>query len=47
MEDPYTLLKPGDGGKVLYVDDAGSIHVQWDRGSSLAVIYGVDMLRKQ
>ena len=47
MEDPYTLLKPGDGGKVLYVDDAGSIHVQWDRGSSLAVIYGVDMIRKQ
>ena len=46
MEDPYTKLKPGDGGTVLYVDDAAGIHINWDNGSSLAVIYGVDEIRK-
>lgn len=24
MEDPYTTLKPGDTGRVVHVDDAGS-----------------------
>ena len=46
MEDPYTRLKPGDEGEVLYVDDAGGIHIQWDNGSCLAAIYGVDVIRK-
>ena len=46
MEDPYTKLKPGDGGTVLYVDDAAGIHINWDNGSSLAAIYGVDEIRK-
>ena len=46
MEDPYTKLKPGDGGTVLYVDDAAGIHVNWDNGSSLAAIFGVDRIRK-
>ncbi len=46
MEDPYTRLKPGDCGKVVHVDDAGSVHVQWSNGSSLAAIYGVDVIRK-
>lgn len=26
IEDPYTQLKPGDGGKVIHVDDAEGIH---------------------
>lgn len=43
MDDPYnTTLVPGSRGNVLYVDDAGSIHVRWDCGSGLAVAYGVD-----
>ena len=46
MEDPYTTLKPGDTGRVVHVDDAGSIHIQWDKGSGLAAIYGVDVIRK-
>ncbi len=46
MDDPYTRLKPGDGGKVIRVDDAGGIHIQWDNGSCLAAIYGVDVIRK-
>jgi hypothetical protein len=46
MEDPYSSLKPGTCGKVIHVDDAGSVHVLWSNGSSLAAIYGVDVIRK-
>jgi len=46
MEDPYTQLKPGDAGTVDFVDDAGQIHMNWDRGSTLALIPGVDSFRK-
>ena len=35
MPDPQTNLKPGDQGTVTIVDDIGTIHVQWDNGSSL------------
>ena len=46
MEDPYTKLKPGDVGEVLFVDDAAGVHIQWSDGSCLAVIFGVDKIRK-
>ena len=43
MNDPYrTDLIPGCRGTVKFIDDTGSIHVRWDIGSSLAVIYGED-----
>jgi hypothetical protein len=42
MQDPYTTLKPGDLGIVTSIDGFGSIHVQWDNGSTLALIPGVD-----
>jgi hypothetical protein len=42
MDDPYTKLRPGDQGTVIQVDDIGSVHIAWDRGSSLACIDGVD-----
>ena len=29
-------------GRVRIVDDIGTIHVAWDNGSSLGVVYGVD-----
>ena len=32
----------GTKGTVSGVDDAGSIMVRWDNGSSLNVVYGVD-----
>ena len=35
----------GTEGTVIGVDDIGSIHVQWDNGSTLAVVYGEDMCR--
>ncbi len=29
-------------GTVRFVDDIGTIHVAWDNGSSLGIVYGVD-----
>lgn len=47
MDDPYnTKLFPGARGTVLSVDDIGTIHVRWDCGSSLGVVFGVDRCRK-
>ena len=43
MNDPYRPdLKEGALGTVLCVDDIGTIHVAWDCGSSLGVVYGED-----
>lgn len=36
----------GTKGTVTGVDDTGSLMVNWDNGSSLNVIYGVDLVRK-
>lgn len=46
MDDPYSKLLPGDKGTVRCVDDIGTIHVNWDRGSSLGIVYGVDCCKK-
>ena len=32
----------GTLGTVIAVDDIGTIHVQWDNGSTLGVVYGED-----
>ena len=40
--DPYVKLSPGDLGTVQFVDDGGQIHVSWDCGYSLAMVFGVD-----
>ena len=37
-DDPYTGLKPGDLGTVLYPDRAGALHVDWDTGSRLSLL---------
>jgi len=39
-------MPSGLKGKVCYVDDAGQIHVNWENGSSLAVLPGVDSFHK-
>ncbi len=33
-------------GTVRFVDDIGTIHVSWDNGSSLGIVYGVDKIEK-
>ena len=45
VDEPYAKLQPGDLGTVMNVDDAGQIHISWDQGSSVAVIYNVDSCR--
>ena len=46
MDDPYNKkLHPGSKGTVGFVDDMGTIHVRWDYGSSLGVVYGEDRCR--
>lgn len=42
MSDPYTKLRPGDEGVVVIVDSIGTIHVDWDNGSTLGVAFGED-----
>ncbi len=46
MDDPYSRLKPGDKGKVMFVDDIGTIHVNWDCGSTLGLVDGEDSFKK-
>jgi len=35
-------IESGTKGTIMYVDDAGSIHVKWDNGRTLALLYDVD-----
>ena len=46
MEDPWSTLKPGEKGTVIAVDDIGTIHVSWDCGSSLGIVYREDEVKK-
>ena len=42
MTDPYTNLRPGDRGRVDFIDDVGTAHCTWDNGSTLGVAYRED-----
>lgn len=42
--DPVTDLKPGAEGTVDFVDDVGTVHIQWDNGSNLGMIPGEDVI---
>lgn len=46
MNDPYREMPPGLKGTVQMVDDAGGIQINWDNGSTLAAIHGIDRIRK-
>lgn len=46
MNDPYSKLRSGEKGTVKFVDDIGTIHVSWDCGSSLGVVYGEDSCKR-
>lgn len=46
MNDQYRTMPKGLQGTVTCVDDAGTIHVNWDNGSTLGVVYGEDSCRK-
>lgn len=42
MADPYAPIPSGMTGTVTSVDDSGTIHMKWDNGRTLGIIYGVD-----
>lgn len=44
MDDPQAPPE-GTKGTVIAVDDTGSLLVDWDNGSGLNVIYGVDRVK--
>lgn len=44
--DDVQAPPPGTQGSVIAVDDLGTVHVNWDNGSSLGVAYGEDQCRK-
>lgn len=41
--DDHQAPQKGALGTVTKVDDIGTIHVSWDNGSSLGVLYGEDL----
>lgn len=45
MDDPYGV-PVGTRGTVNFVDDIGTVHVRWDSGSSLGLVYGEDRFHK-
>ena len=45
MEDPQAV-PPGTKGRVVCVDDVGTIHVAWETGSSLGLVSGVDKFHR-
>ena len=45
MDDPQAP-PIGTKGTVRHVDDAAGIGVNWDNGTTLSAIYGVDRIRK-
>lgn len=45
MDDPQAPPL-GTRGTVIGVDDLGTIHVNWDNGSSLGIAYGEDSCRR-
>ncbi len=44
MDDPQAP-SIGTIGKVSFIDDTGTIHVSWENGSSLGIVYGEDICR--
>jgi hypothetical protein len=42
LSDDWSDLKPGALGTVIHIDDLGTVHVDWDSGSSLGLVPGQD-----
>ena len=46
MKDRVTPVPPGTIGEVVVVDDIGTIHVTWENGQNIGLVYGVDQVEK-
>lgn len=42
LDDHLSDLKQGDEGTIFDIDSNGTVHVQWDNGSALGLIPGID-----
>jgi hypothetical protein len=42
LQDHYSSLKEGEMGTVKFIDAVGTIHCEWDNGSTLGLVDGVD-----
>ena len=45
MDDPYSKLQTGEKGTVMCVDDMGTVHINWDSGSTLGLVPGEDSFK--
>ena len=45
LDDAFTPIPAGTKGTVESVDDIGTVHVNWDCGSSLGAVYGTDEIK--
>lgn len=41
-QDEYTKLTPGKNGVITFIDDMGTLFVDWEDGSRLGLIPGID-----
>jgi hypothetical protein len=41
-DDSHTKLKPGSEGTVFFIDDLGTVMIDWEDGSTLGLIPGID-----
>lgn len=46
LDDPYRKIPAGTKGIVRHIDDIGTIHINWENGSSLGAAFGVDKIKK-
>ena len=46
MKDRVNPVPPGTIGEVIGVDDIGTIHVVWENGQGLGLVYGIDSFEK-
>ena len=45
MDDPYAPIESGMQGTVKNVDDAGTLHMEWDNGRTLGIVPGEDQFK--
>lgn len=45
--DDFQAPPAGTAGEVISVDCMGTIHVKWDNGSGLGLVYGVDRFHRE
>lgn len=45
MDDPYSIMPIGMKGIVKDVDGIGTIHVSWENGSGLGVVWNADVIK--